>query len=87
MINTLKHKVVDNKDINSIYSNQQLDLIFDDAFKAKLELAYNIFINPTGQINEELTPIPLEFGAAKNIIEYVSDDFDEPLTEEFREYL
>jgi uncharacterized protein YuzE len=30
-------------------------------------------------------PIPLKFGVTKDIIEYVSDDFDEPLTEEFKE--
>jgi hypothetical protein len=85
--NTLNQYNIDNLLISNIYTKQQLDLLYDEDFKNKLESVYNLFIKLPNLITNDKEPIPFKFGAAKNIIEYVSDDFDAPLTEEFKEYV
>lgn len=80
------HANVKNKK-NNISPKHQIDLLNDEDFKQKLESVYNLLINRPELLNIKIESIPLKFGAAKNIIEYVSDDFDAPLNEEFKEYV
>lgn len=38
------------------------------------------------QSKEESEPIPLKFGAAKNMIQYMAEDFNEPI-DDFKDYV
>ncbi len=67
---------------------QQLTMLKDESFLAKLNLAYHLFVTPirvTENI-ESFKPVSLKRGSAKKMITYMADDFT-ALIDDFNEYM
>lgn len=67
---------------------QQLTMLKDESFLAKLNLAYHLFTTPTTQTEGTKTykPVSLKRGSAKKLITFIADDFTAPL-DDFNEYM
>ncbi len=67
---------------------QQLVLLKDEDFLAKLNTAYQLFNSSTkkSRANHSDQPVSLKRGSAKKLITYISEDFNAPL-DDFKEYM
>jgi len=69
---------------------KKLELLQDEQFIQKLQLAYQFFISPKQvvQINYSLSDknVSIKRGSAKHIITYIADDFNEPVSD-FNDYM
>lgn len=74
------------KTINSL--QQELSLLKDKDFLAKLNIAYNLFSQSIDKKNpSDDYPLPsMKRGSGKHLIKYIADDFTDPI-DDFKEYM
>ncbi|MFK7903494.1 MAG: hypothetical protein AB8B69_00140 [Chitinophagales bacterium] len=74
------------KTINSL--EQELSLLKDKDFLAKLNIAYNLFSQSIKKkVPSENYAIPsIKRGSGKHLITYIADDFTDPI-DDFKEYM